>query len=93
VITSGRFFVHFSGENFGENSAENFPQKMLGKREFSAEKVLKNSYFQEIPRNFPRKKMYEKLAAGVFFHALIFHHSLNDFLISPSPTQNRKHFL
>jgi hypothetical protein len=32
--------------NFGaENSAEKFPLKMLGKLEFSAEKVLKNHVF------------------------------------------------
>jgi hypothetical protein len=38
------FRTFFSGENFGENSAENFPPKMLGKMEFSAEKVLKNRF-------------------------------------------------
>jgi hypothetical protein len=33
------------GENFGENSAENFPPKNVGKKmEFSAEKVLKNHF-------------------------------------------------
>jgi hypothetical protein len=32
VLAPGADFSYiFSGENFGENSAENFPQKMLGK--------------------------------------------------------------
>jgi hypothetical protein len=43
---------------------------MLEKLEFSAEKVLKHHFFQEIQRNFPRKitfcgkKMYEKSASA-----------------------------
>jgi hypothetical protein len=39
------FSYIFSGENFGENSAENFPQKMLEKLGFSAKLVLKNRFF------------------------------------------------
>jgi hypothetical protein len=35
------FRTFFSGENFGENSAEIFPQKCWEKMEFSAEKVFK----------------------------------------------------
>jgi hypothetical protein len=46
------FSYIFSGENFGENLRKNFPQKCCEKMEFSAES------------DFPRKKMYEKLAPG-----------------------------
>jgi hypothetical protein len=49
VAIWGRFFEHFSKENFGENSAENFTPKNVGKK-------------WNFPRNFPRKKMYEKSA-------------------------------
>jgi hypothetical protein len=38
LAPGANFSYIFSGENFGENSAENFPPKMLGKMEFSAEK-------------------------------------------------------
>jgi hypothetical protein len=66
---SGDFSYIFSGENFGDNSAENFPPKMLGKFEFSAEKVLKiifprNSVEFSAESYFPRKKMNEKLVPG-----------------------------
>jgi hypothetical protein len=55
----GRFSFIFSGENSAENFAENFPPENVGKKiEFSAEKVLKNRFFQEIPRNFPRKIIF-----------------------------------
>jgi hypothetical protein len=49
------FCTFFSGENFWENSAENFPQKMLGKIVIFRGKSFEKSFFQEIPRNFPRK--------------------------------------
>jgi hypothetical protein len=49
------FRTFFSGENFGENSAENFPQKMLGKNAIFRGKSLEKLFFQEIPQNFPRK--------------------------------------
>jgi hypothetical protein len=64
------FRTFFSGENFGENSAENFPPKMLGKIAIFRGKSFEKSFFQQIPRNFPRKnhfpwkKMYEISAAG-----------------------------
>jgi hypothetical protein len=65
------FRTFFSGENFGENSAENFPPKMLGKKGIYRGKSFEKSFFQEIPRNFPRKvifrgKMYEKSAPDEF---------------------------
>jgi hypothetical protein len=57
--TWGRFFVHFSGENFGENSAENFPPKNVGKKNgIFCGKSFKKSFFQEIPRNFQRKVIF-----------------------------------
>jgi hypothetical protein len=56
------FRTFFSGENFVENSAENFPPKMLGKNVIFRGKSFEKSFLQEIPRNFPRKKMYEKSA-------------------------------
>jgi hypothetical protein len=40
----------------GENSAENFPPKMLRKNGIFRGKSLEKSFFQEIPWNFPRKK-------------------------------------
>jgi hypothetical protein len=46
----------FSRENFGENSAENFPPKMLGKNGIFRGKSVENR-FQET-----WKKMYEKSA-------------------------------
>jgi hypothetical protein len=53
------FSYILSGENFGENSAENFPPKMLGKKiEFSTGKFFEKSFFQEIPRNFPWKVIF-----------------------------------
>jgi hypothetical protein len=69
-MTSGADFLYiFSGENSAENFAENFPQKCWEKIEFSAEKVLKivfprNSAEFSAESDFPRKKMYEKLAPG-----------------------------
>jgi hypothetical protein len=68
VWPGANFSYIFSGENFGENSAENFTPKMLGKNWIFFGKIFEKSFFQEIPRNFlrkvifPRKKMYEKLA-------------------------------
>jgi hypothetical protein len=44
------FRTFFSGENFGENSAENSPQKMLGKKGIFRGKSFEKSLFQEIPR-------------------------------------------
>jgi hypothetical protein len=39
------FSYIFSGENFGENSAENFPPKNVGKKwNFPRKKVLKNRF-------------------------------------------------
>jgi hypothetical protein len=61
-IFSGENFGENSRENFGENSAENFPPKNGGKK---CNFLLKKSWkivFQEILRNFPREKMYEKMA-------------------------------
>jgi hypothetical protein len=52
------FRTFFSGENFGENSAENFPQKMLGKNGIFRGKSFEKSFFQEIPLNFPRKVIF-----------------------------------
>jgi hypothetical protein len=59
LFAPGRAFLYpganfsyiFCGKILGENSAEIFPPKN-GKRklEFSAEKVLKNKFPQEIPR-------------------------------------------
>jgi hypothetical protein len=63
------FRTFYSGENFGENSAENFPQKMLGKNGIFRGKSFEKSFFQEISAesDFPRKKMYEKSAPDVYF--------------------------
>jgi hypothetical protein len=41
------FSYIFSGENFGENSAENFSPKCWEKMEFSEEKVLKNHFYKK----------------------------------------------
>jgi hypothetical protein len=37
---------------------------MLAKNVIFRGKSFEKSFFQEIPRNFPRKKMYEKSAPG-----------------------------
>jgi hypothetical protein len=42
----------------GENAAENFPPKMLGKNEFSAEKVLKNRFSKKFRGIFLRKVIF-----------------------------------
>jgi hypothetical protein len=58
VLAPGADFSYiFYGENFGENSAENFPpQKKVGKKmEFFRGKSFEKSFFQEIPWNFPQK--------------------------------------
>jgi hypothetical protein len=55
----GRFFVHFYP---GKIPRKIFPQKMLEKMEFSAEKVLKNHVEFSMESDFLRKKMYEKSA-------------------------------
>jgi hypothetical protein len=39
-----------SGENFRENSAENFPPTMLGKNGIFHGKSFEKLFFQEIPR-------------------------------------------
>jgi hypothetical protein len=53
------FRTFFSGENFGENSAENVPPKNVGKKwNFPRKKSFEKSFFQEIPRNFPRKVIF-----------------------------------
>jgi hypothetical protein len=39
---------------------------MLGKIAIFRGKSFEKSFFQEIPRNFPWKKMYEKSAPGEF---------------------------
>jgi hypothetical protein len=51
------FRTFFSGENFGANSAENLPPKMLGKMEFSAEKVLKNCFSKKFRGIFRGKSL------------------------------------
>jgi hypothetical protein len=56
----GRFFVHFSGENFGENSAENFPPKNVGKNGIFRGKSFEKSFFQEIPGNFLQKVIFRR---------------------------------
>jgi hypothetical protein len=57
-VSSSRFFVHFSGENFGENSAEIFHlKKCWGKLEFYAKKVLKNSFAKKFRRKFHGKSL------------------------------------
>jgi hypothetical protein len=58
------FRTLFPGEILGNIPRKIFPQKMLGKMEFSAEKVLKNRLFSA-ESDFPRKKMFEKSAPGV----------------------------
>jgi hypothetical protein len=57
------FLYVFFGKKFVENSAENFPQKMLGKTGFFRGKSFEKLFFREILRNFPRKEMCEKSAA------------------------------
>jgi hypothetical protein len=52
------FRTFFSAENFGENSAENFPPKNIGKNGIFRGKSFEKSFFQEIPRNFPRKVIF-----------------------------------
>jgi hypothetical protein len=52
------FRTFFSGENFGENSTENFPPKMLGKNGIFHGKSFEKSFFQEIPQNFLRKVIF-----------------------------------
>jgi hypothetical protein len=64
VIQGPIFRTFFSRENFGENFAENFPPK-LGKNGIFRGKSFEKLFFQEIPRNFPRKKTYEKSPPGV----------------------------
>jgi hypothetical protein len=54
----GRFFVHFSGENFGENSAEKFSPTNVGKSGIFRRKTFEKSFFQEIQWNFPRKVIF-----------------------------------
>jgi hypothetical protein len=49
-LSGADFSYIFSGENFGENSAENFPPKMLGKNGIFRGKSFEKSFFQEIPR-------------------------------------------
>jgi hypothetical protein len=51
------FLTFFSGENFGGNSAENFPPKMLGKNGIFRGKSEK-SVFQEIPWNFTQQVIF-----------------------------------
>jgi hypothetical protein len=56
-----------------ENSAENFPPKMLGINGIFRGKSFEKLFSQAIPQNFPGKitfrgkKMYEKLAPGADF--------------------------
>jgi hypothetical protein len=52
------FSYIFSGENLGENSAENFPPKNVGKNGIFRGKNFENSFFQEIPWNFLRKVIF-----------------------------------
>jgi hypothetical protein len=53
------FRTFFSGENFGENSTENFPPKNVGKKNgIFRGKSFEKSFFQEIPRNFPQKVIF-----------------------------------
>jgi hypothetical protein len=65
------FRTFFSGENFGENSTENFPPKNVGKKKwnFPRKKFRKiifprNSTEFSAESDFPRKKMYKKSAPG-----------------------------
>jgi hypothetical protein len=62
LAPGANFSYIFSGENFRENSAENFPPKNVGKNGIFRRKSFEKLFFQEIPRNFPRKKNYDKLA-------------------------------
>jgi hypothetical protein len=48
----GRFFVHFF---LGKFSGKFSPTKMLGKIAIFRGKSFEKSFFQQIPRNFPRK--------------------------------------
>jgi hypothetical protein len=58
-ISGADFSYIFSGENFGENSAENCPPKMLGKNGiFRGKSFEKIFFFREIPRNLPRKNTF-----------------------------------
>jgi hypothetical protein len=70
-LTPGADFSYiFSGENFGENSEGKFSPNNVGKKRNFPQKKFKKIVF---PRNstefsaesdFPRKKMYQKLAPG-----------------------------
>jgi hypothetical protein len=64
VVIPGRpIFRTFFWGNFGENSAEIFPPKNVGKKmEFSAEKVLKNCFSKKFRGIFRGKKCKDKLA-------------------------------
>jgi hypothetical protein len=59
------FSYIFSRENFWEDSAEKFPQKILGKNGIFLGKSFEKLFFQEIPLNFPREKINEKSAEGL----------------------------
>jgi hypothetical protein len=50
--TSCRFFVHFFQGKF---RGKFFPKKMSGKIAIFRGKSFEKSFFQQIPRNFPRK--------------------------------------
>jgi hypothetical protein len=59
--SSGADFSYiFSGENFGGNSAENFPPKMLGKNGIFGGKSFEKLFFQEIPQNFRPKVIFRR---------------------------------
>jgi hypothetical protein len=62
-LTHGADFLHIFS---GENSAENFPPKNVGKNwNFPRKKFLKIVFPRNSAENhFPRKKMYEKSAPG-----------------------------
>jgi hypothetical protein len=63
--TWGRFFVHFFGGKFRENSAEIFPLKNVGENWNYLRKSFEKLFPQEIPRKIPfRKKIYETSAPG-----------------------------
>jgi hypothetical protein len=63
ILTPGADFSYiFSGENFGENSAENFPPKNVGEMEF----------FQKIPQNFPRKFFLRKIGPRFILNRMLF---------------------
>jgi hypothetical protein len=47
---------------------------MLGKNGIFRRKSFEKSFFQEIPRNFPQKKMYKKSAPDKKINKL-FHHA------------------